>query len=104
MHLSGDCYVAVTGLPKPQVSDFHEVHACEHDLLQHTHRLSRFQPDHAAITCKFAADCLRKMYTTVRELIDALGDDTAELGMRAGINSGPVTAGVLRGQKSCVQL
>ena len=75
----GDCYVAVTGLPKPQ-------------------------SQHAVIMCKFAGECLRKMDTLMRELSDTLGQDTAELSMRAGIHSGPVTAGVLRGQKSRFQL
>ena len=30
--------------------------------------------------------------------------DTGELGLRAGLHSGPVTAGVLRGEKSRFQL
>ena len=30
--------------------------------------------------------------------------DTGELGLRAGMHSGPVTAGVLRGEKSRFQL
>jgi class 3 adenylate cyclase len=33
-----------------------------------------------------------------------LGPDTAELEMRAGLHSGPVTAGVLRGVRSRFQL
>ena len=76
----GDCYVAVTGLPQAQ-------------------------PEHAVILCKFAAACLRKMETLMRELSATMGgEDTAALGVRAGIHSGPVTAGVLRGQKSRFQL
>ena len=65
---SGDCYLCVTGLPKAQ-------------------------PDHATIMCKFASDCIRKMDTLMRDLTDTLGEDTASLGMRVGIHSGPVTAG-----------
>lgn len=34
----------------------------------------------------------------------SLGEDTAELAMRFGLHSGPVTAGVLRGEKSRFQL
>jgi len=33
-----------------------------------------------------------------------LGPDTAELGMRFGLHSGPVTAGVLRGERARFQL
>ena len=33
-----------------------------------------------------------------------LGPDTGDLGIRVGIHSGPVTAGVLRGEKSRFQL
>ena len=33
-----------------------------------------------------------------------LGPDTAELDLRVGIHSGPVTAGVLRGERSRFQL
>lgn len=32
------------------------------------------------------------------------GEDTAELGLRTGIHSGPVTAGVLRGDKARYQI
>jgi hypothetical protein len=38
------------------------------------------------------------------ELVDKLGAETAELEMRVGIHSGPVTAGVLRGSKGRFQL
>ena len=33
-----------------------------------------------------------------------LGPDTADLGLRIGIHSGPVTAGVLRGERARFQL
>jgi class 3 adenylate cyclase len=75
----GDCYVAVTGLPLPQ-------------------------EDHALIMAKFARDCMVKMGQLTTELADALGADTATLKMRVGMHSGPVTGGVLRGQKSRFQL
>lgn len=39
-----------------------------------------------------------------QELSETFGPDTLELTMRMGIHSGPVTAGVLRGEKSRFQL
>ncbi|CAJ1949207.1 unnamed protein product [Cylindrotheca closterium] len=75
----GDCYVAVTGLPDPQ-------------------------PDHAVIMAKFANHCLTKFAATVKNLEKTLGPDTSDLGLRIGLHSGPVTAGVLRGEKSRFQL
>ena len=77
--LLGDCYVAVTGLPKPQ-------------------------EDHAVIMAKFARDCMAKMAQLTSELVHSLGEDTATLEMRVGMHSGSVTGGVLRGQKSRFQL
>jgi class 3 adenylate cyclase len=75
----GDCYVAVTGLPEPQ-------------------------HDHAAIMARFAKDIMVRMRVLTKQLELSLGPDTADLCMRVGLHSGPVTAGVLRGQKSRFQL
>ena len=75
----GDCYVAVVGLPEPQ-------------------------NDHAVIMCRFAHECLLKMKTLTKQLDIKLGPGTSELGLRIGLHSGPVTAGVLRGDKSRFQL
>ncbi|KAG7374984.1 PAS domain containing protein [Nitzschia inconspicua] len=75
----GDCYVAVTGLPDPR-------------------------PDHAVAMAKFANDCVNRMFRVTRKLEIELGPDTAELGLRVGLHSGPVVAGVLRGDKSRFQL
>jgi class 3 adenylate cyclase len=75
----GDCYVAATGLPEPQ-------------------------DNHAIIMVRFARDCMVKVNELKHELVDKLGADTAELEMRVGIHSGPVTAGVLRGSKGRFQL
>jgi class 3 adenylate cyclase len=75
----GDCYVAVTGLPTPR-------------------------SDHAVVMARFARQCLRKMHHLVRKLEVYLGPDTADLSMRFGLHSGPVTAGVLRGERSRFQL
>ncbi|GKY95746.1 hypothetical protein MPSEU_000535400 [Mayamaea pseudoterrestris] len=75
----GDCYVAVCGLPEPR-------------------------KDHATVMCRFARDCLYKIDTVTKSLELSLGPDTAELGLRIGLHSGPVTAGVLRGERARFQL
>lgn len=75
----GDCYMAVTGVPDPQ-------------------------PDHAVIMVQFAKECLIKMRELTRKLEASLGPETGDLCMRFGLHSGPVTAGVLRGEKSRFQL
>lgn len=62
----GDCYVAATGLPDPQ------------EL-------------HAVIMVRFAQICLLKIRELVLALESQLGPGTADLAMRAGIHSGPVT-------------
>lgn len=75
----GDCYVAVTGLPDPQ-------------------------RDHAIRMTKFARESLHKVNDLTHKLESTLGPDTGDLCMRFGLHSGPVTAGVLRGEKSRFQL
>jgi hypothetical protein len=75
----GDCYVAVCGLPDPR-------------------------KDHFSVMCRFAQDCLNAMQTLAKELEVTLGPDTGDLMLRVGLHSGPVVAGVLRGEKSRFQL
>ena len=75
----GDCYVAVTGLPDPR-------------------------KDHAVSMARFARDCLFRTRALTKKLEVTLGPDTGDLAMRMGIHSGPVTAGVLRGERSRFQL
>jgi hypothetical protein len=75
----GDSYVAVTGLPEPQ-------------------------SDHAMIMVRFASECLVKLGVITKELEVSLGPETGNLGMRVGLHSGPVTAGVLRGDRARFQL
>ena len=75
----GDCYVAVTGIPEPRV-------------------------DHAVAMVKFAHDMICKLDEELHHLADALGSETLGLAMRVGVHSGPVTAGVLRGEKARFQL
>jgi class 3 adenylate cyclase len=71
--------MAVTGLPDPQ-------------------------PDHARLMARFANECLLQMREVTTRLSNQLGDDTIELALRVGLHSGPVTAGILRGEKSRFQL
>jgi class 3 adenylate cyclase len=75
----GDCYLAVTGLPEPQVH-------------------------HATIMSRFAWECRSKMNELTRDLEVTLGPDCSDLRMRFGMHSGPVTAGVLRGDRARFQL
>ncbi|KAL7572297.1 hypothetical protein ACA910_017895 [Epithemia clementina (nom. ined.)] len=75
----GDCYVAVSGLPNPR-------------------------KDHALVMAKFARDVLVTVRDLVQRLELTLGPDTGELGIRIGLHSGPVTAGVLRGDRARFQL
>jgi len=75
----GDCYVAVSGIP-----------------------ISR--DDHAIIMTKFARDVLHSMSEELGKLVPLLGSATASLALRIGIHSGPVTAGVLRGERARFQL
>ena len=75
----GDCYVAVAGLPQPR-------------------------RDHALGMSRFAHDCLVKSSEVFHCLEITLGPGTSRLNMRLGLHSGPVTAGVLRGEKGRFQL
>ena len=75
----GDCYVAVAGLPEKN-------------------------DNHALAVAKFSRDCMHKMSSLVRKLEILLGPDTADLQLRIGLNTGQVTAGVLRGDKARFQL
>jgi class 3 adenylate cyclase len=75
----GDCYVAVCGLPDPR-------------------------KDHAVAMVKFAVECVKEMNRVTQRLEIDLGPETADLKLRVGLHSGPVVAGVLRGDKSRFQL
>jgi class 3 adenylate cyclase len=75
----GDCYVAVTGLPEKM-------------------------KDHAVVMVEFAFRCLVRMRNLVSKLELILGPGTADLSIRVGLHSGPVTAGVLRGERARFQL
>jgi class 3 adenylate cyclase len=59
---------------------------------------------HAVVMVKFANSCRQQFDSLVSEMVTQLGPDTRDLRLRIGLHSGPVTAGVLRGQKSRFQL
>lgn len=71
----GDCYLAVSGVPDER-------------------------EDHAEIMAEFASECLVHFDSAKEDLATRLGPETLGLELRIGINSGPVTAGVLRGMKA----
>jgi class 3 adenylate cyclase len=75
----GDCYVAVCGLPEPR-------------------------KDHHVVMARFASDCMHKFSVLTKKLEVRLGPDTGDLGLRTGLHSGQVTAGVLRGERARFQL
>ena len=72
-------YVAVCGLPDPQTQ--HHIHMA-----------------------RFARDCVTRIVPLLENLAVDLGPDTIELGVRVGLHSGPITAGVLRGDRARFQL
>jgi class 3 adenylate cyclase len=75
----GDMYVAVSGLPTPERR-------------------------HAVIMAQFAQACLETVKRIVLRLESKLGPGTADLRLRVGLNSGPVTGGVLRNDKAIFQI
>lgn len=75
----GDSYVACAGVPEAE-------------------------PAHAVKMSRFAWDCMVALREVTRDLETQLGPDTGELSMRFGLNSGHVTAGLLRGDRSRFQL
>lgn len=60
--------------------------------------------DHALAIARFARDCLGIFHPLTRKLDVILGPDTSDLALRVGLHSGPVTAGVLRGDRARFQL
>lgn len=60
--------------------------------------------DHAVAMAQFAREIIAKMRVLVKKLELILGPDTTALELRVGIHSGPVTGGVLRGDRSRFQL
>jgi Adenylate and Guanylate cyclase catalytic domain len=75
----GDCYVAAVGLPQPR-------------------------SDHHIVMARFAQDCMDRFNELTKKLEVTLGPDTGDLGLRAGLHTGQVTAGVLRGDRARYQI
>jgi class 3 adenylate cyclase len=67
-------------------------------------RLPEPRCDHAVVMVRMACELVLEMASLTCDLEMILGPGTSELKMRAGINSGPTTAGILRGEKSRFQL
>ena len=60
---------------------------------------------HALTMARFAHECLHEMDRLIEnQLVQAHGEETATLKLRVGLHSGPVTAGVLRGDRARFQL
>jgi class 3 adenylate cyclase len=55
--------------------------------------------DHAVVMASFARDCLNRFARLVQTLERTLGPETGKLKIRFGLHSGPVTGGILRGDK-----
>lgn len=53
---------------------------------------------------RFAYECILETSNLVKSLEGTLGPGTSDLAIRVGLHSGPVTAGVLRGEKARFQL
>lgn len=60
--------------------------------------------DHAVTMVRFAKRCLNAMVRVTRDMEVMLGPGTGDLRARVGLHSGPVTAGVVRGQKARFQV
>ena len=57
-----------------------------------------------SILARFAAEIQAKLSQITHKLVPKLGEATASLQLRVGLHSGPVTAGVLRGDRARFQL
>lgn len=101
----GDCYMAVCGVPTPrenhaQIMRYDSCCLMQNLLKRSCSHLSVFFSSHS----RFAAEIRTAMNALVQELELTLGPGTSELLLRCGLHSGPVTAGVLRGQRARFQL
>ena len=60
--------------------------------------------DYSVVMARFAVECKETMDNLTKRLEVSLGPDTGDLKIRIGLHSGPVTAGVLRGERARFQL
>lgn len=93
--LVGDCYVAATGIPDPRP---------DHTVSMVSLQIKNLSKDYWIILTinftfqvRFGHDIIKVMSRAVKALEVSLGPDTCDLGLRVGVHTGPVTAGVLRG-------
>jgi hypothetical protein len=49
------------------------------------------QAMHAVISAQFAVSCIQSARDVTQSLVGTLGEDTADIQLRIGLNSGPVT-------------
>ena len=75
----GDSYVACCGVPEPQ-------------------------KDHCLTMVRFVYEAMVSFLQLTKSLESALGPETSQLSIRAGIHSGPLIAGVIRAEKFRFQL
>ena len=59
---------------------------------------------HAVAMAQFAHECMVDMKRITRQLEKSLGAGTNDLDLRVGLHSGPVIAGVLRGERARFQV
>jgi class 3 adenylate cyclase len=103
----GDCYVAVVGLPEPRkdhaVGKTSAVLPLSVTLCPLNSSCISFCLMPTVMT-RFAHRCLKRFAELIKKLEVSLGPSTGDLKGRCGLHSGPVTAGVLRGEKARFQL
>lgn len=75
-----------------------------HEIVLPSAGLPEPRSDHAVAMARFAAKCVKTMSRVTKQLEIQLGPDTGDLCIRVGLHSGPVTAGVLRGERARFQL
>eukprot|EP00934_Nitzschia_sp_Nitz4_P005500 Nitzschia sp. Nitz4//scaffold381_size12975//22//4397//NITZ4_008988-RA/size12975-processed-gene-0.7-mRNA-1//-1//CDS//3329549898//5490//frame0 len=66
--------------------------------------LPEARPDHAIAMARFASDCMKRMTYLTKKMETRFGPDTADLGLRVGIDSGAITGGYTFGKKESFQL
>jgi 3'5'-cyclic nucleotide phosphodiesterase/Adenylate and Guanylate cyclase catalytic domain len=101
MHATHNFHFSVSRLPH------HLIPSCAFCCLEFVVAVAGLpnpRKDHAATMAKFARRCIAEHILTAKRLELTLGPDTGDLRLRVGLHSGPITAGVLRGERSRFQL
>ena len=106
----GDSYVACAGVPEADPSHAVKMARFAYDCVSKAAQSGSTTITSCGLNlnpCHFrflVAIQMVKMSEVTKDLETQLGPDTGELSMRFGLNSGPVTAGLLRGDRSRFQL